>query len=280
MGADLGAGALPVRTSRYRRTGRHSSPHQLSLPSDAPTLVIAVPGAASPDSEDIVARVAAVAADSCPGANIRAGYLQGDTDLLGDVIASLPHGGIAVVVPLLAFPDQQVRAGIAAGIAGAQLTCIVAQPLGPHPLLSEVVHVRLAEAGLARSTRVGRISIVSAADGVIVGAVGGPDAVQTAGVVAVLLASRLTIPVATALINDPAGVKEAAGQLRAARVARVALAPCVIGPEIPPGTLEALSADSGVACSAPLGGHHAIGQLVAIRYGAALEDPQLVGLAR
>lgn len=280
MGADLEAGALPVRTTRYRRTGRHSSPHQLSLPSDAPTLVIAVPGAASPDNDDIVANVAAVAADSCPGANIRAGYLQGDKDLLGEVIASLPHGGIAVVVPLLTFPDQQVRAAIAAAIAGAQLTCVVGQPLGPHPLLSEVVHVRLAEAGLARSTRVGRISIVSAADGVIVGAVGGPDAVQAAGVVAVLLASRLTIPVATAPVNDPAAVKVAADQLRAARVARVALAPCVIGPELPPGALAALAADSGVACSAPLGGHHAIGQLVAIRYGAALEDPQLVGLAR
>jgi sirohydrochlorin ferrochelatase len=281
MGADLEAGAaLPVRTSRYRRTGRHSSPHQLSLPSDAPTLLIAVPGAASPDNEDIVAAVAGVAADSCPGANIRAGYLQGDKDPLGEVVASLPPGGIAVVVPLLTFPDQQVRAAIAAAIAGAQLTCVVAQPLGPHPLLSEVVHARLAEAGLARSTRVGRISIVSAADGVIVGAVGGPDAVQAAGVVAVLLASRLTIPVATALINDRAAVKEAADQLRAARVARVALAPCVIGPEIAPGTLASLGADSGVVCSPPLGGHHAIGQLVAIRYGAALEDPQLVGLAR
>lgn len=243
-------------------------------------LVIAVPGAATPDNEDVVARVAAVAADSCPGANIKAGYLQGDQDPLGEVIASLPHGGIAVVVPLLAFPDQQARAGIAAAIAGAQLTCIVAQPLGPHPLMAEVLHVRLAEAGLARSTRVGRISIVSAADGVIVGAAGGPDAVQAGGVVAVLLASRLTIPVATAPVNDPVAVKEAAGQLRAARVARVALAPCVIGPEVAPGTLAALAADSGVACSAPLGGHHAIGQLVAIRYGAALEDPQLVGLAR
>jgi hypothetical protein len=157
---------------------------------------------------------------------------------------------------------------------------VVAQPLGPHPLLAEVLHTRLAVAGLARSTRVGRISVVTAADGVIVGAAGGEAAVKAAGVVAVLLASRLTIPVATALLSDPAAVKEAAGQLRAAGVSRVGLAPCVIGPEIDPEMLAAISRQSGVACAAPLGGHHAIGQLVAIRYGAALEDPQLASLAR
>jgi hypothetical protein len=157
---------------------------------------------------------------------------------------------------------------------------VVAQSLGPHPLLAEVLHARLAEAGLARSTRVGRISIVTAADGVIVGAIGGGEAVKAAGVVAVLLASRLTIPVATAPLDDPLAVKSAAEQLRAARVARVALAPCVIGPEAGPRSLAAISAESGVACAAPLGGHHAIGQLVAIRYGAALEDPKLASLAQ
>src|SRR6266700_6199792 len=121
MGADLGAGSpLPVRTSRYRRTGRHSSPHQLSLPSDAPTLVIAVPGAATPDSEEIVARIAAVASGSCPGAGIRAGYLRGDRDPLGDVLASLANAGphsVAVVVPLQASPDPQTHAAITAATA-------------------------------------------------------------------------------------------------------------------------------------------------------------------
>jgi sirohydrochlorin ferrochelatase len=274
---------LPVRTTRYRRTGRHSSPHQLSLPSDAPTLVIAVPGPATPENEDIVASIAEVASGSCRGAAIRAGYLQGGTDPLDAVLGSLRNAGpgsVAVIVPLMAFPDPQVSAAITAATARAPVPYGVAQPLGPHPLLSEVLHARLAEAGLARSTRVGRISIVTAADGVIVGASGDAEAVRSAGVVAVLLASRLTIPVATAVISDQAAVKAAADQLRAARVARVALAPCVIGPEVPPGALEALARESGVACSAPLGGHHAIGQLVAIRYGAALEDPKLVELAR
>jgi hypothetical protein len=273
--------ALPVRTTRYRRAGRHSSPHQLSLPSDAPTLVIAVPGTATPDNEEIVDRIADVASGSCRGAQIRSAYTGGGKDSLDDVLAGLGQSAsVAVVVPLQAFPDPRWDAAIAAATARAPLPCVVAQSLGPHPLLAEVLHVRLAEAGLARSTRVGRISIVTAADGVIVGAVGGDDAVKSAGVVAVLLASRLTIPVATAPLDDPLAVKSAAEQLRAARVARVALAPCVIGPEITPGSLAAISAESGIACAGPLGGHHAIGQLVAIRYGAALEDPNLARLAQ
>jgi sirohydrochlorin ferrochelatase len=272
-----------VRTTRYRRAGRHSSPHQLSLPSDAPTLVIAVPGTASPGNEEVVERIADVASGSCRGAQIRAAYLDGGRDSLDEVLAGLGQNAansVAVVVPLQAFPDPRVDAAIAAATAQAPLPCVVAQSLGPHPLLAEVLHARLAEAGLARSTRVGRISIVTAADGVIVGAIGGGEAVKAAGVVAVLLASRLTIPVATAPLDDPLAVKSAAEQLRAARVARVALAPCVIGPEAGPRSLAAISAESGVACAAPLGGHHAIGQLVAIRYGAALEDPKLASLAQ
>jgi sirohydrochlorin ferrochelatase len=272
-----------VRTTRYRRAGRHSSPHQLSLPADAPALVIAVPGTASEENNETVAAIAAVASGSCPGAPIRAGYLTGGKDSLDDTLAGLgpaDPGSVAVLVPLHAFPDPRADAAIAAAAARAQVQCVVAQPLGPHPLLAEVLHTRLAEAGLARSTRVGRISVVTAADGIIVGAAGDETALKAAGVVAVLLASRLTIPVATAPLSDPAAVREAAGQLRAARVGRVALAPCVVGPEIGPGTLAAISAESGVACAAPLGGHHAIGQLVAIRYGAALEDPKLARLAR
>src|SRR3984957_17130144 len=35
--------ALPTRTARFRRPGRHRSPHQLSVPSDAPALILAVP---------------------------------------------------------------------------------------------------------------------------------------------------------------------------------------------------------------------------------------------
>lgn len=274
------ASPLPVRTTRTRRIGRHSSPHQLSLPSDAPALVITVPGAATPETEEVVTRIAALASVSCPGAGVRIGYLRGDRNHLREVLDGLRHASAqapTVVVPLLAFPDPGLRAEIARMVAQAGVPCLVAAPLGPHPLLAEALHVRLAEAGLARSTRVGRISIVTAADGVIVAAGGGEGAAQAAGVVAVLLASRLTIPVASASVTDPVGIGQAVRQLQASRVTQVALAPCVVGPEIAPGMLAAIAAETGVECAQPLGSHPAVAQLVAIRYGAALEDPQLAG---
>jgi sirohydrochlorin ferrochelatase len=283
MSADQDPGAvLPVRTSRYRRTGRHSSPHQLSLPSDSPALVIAVPGSARPESEEIAERVADVAAASCHGAEVRIGFLRGNRDHLDDVLADLvsQEGTLAgVVVPLMPFPNPEVDQAISDSVAAAEALLLIADPLGPHPLLAEALHARLADVGLARTARVGRISIVTetAADGVIVGAVGGEEAVQAAEVVAVLLASRLTTPVAAASLNDPGSIKDAAARLRQA-VPRVALAPCMVGPELTSGTLEAIAALTSTDCAPPLGSHPAVGKLVAIRYGAALADPQVAAM--
>jgi sirohydrochlorin ferrochelatase len=269
---------LPVRTSRYRRTGRHSSPHQLSLPSDTPALVIAVPGAARPESEDAVGRIAELAGASCHGAEVRVGYLRGNQDFLEEVLDGLvsANGGpAAVVVPLLAFPNAEADSAIADIVEASPTPFLVAAHLGPHPLLAEALHARLADAGLARAARVGRISIVTAADGVIVGAAGEDEALEGAGVVAVLLASRLTMPVAAASLTDPGSIKDAANRLREARVARVALAPCMIGPELTAGTLDAIAALTTTEYAPPLGSHPAVAQLVAIRYGAALADPKV-----
>ena len=105
----------------------------------------------------------------------------------------------------------------------------------------------------------------------------GEDAVKTAGVAAVLLASRLAIPAAPASIDDPAGIDAALARLREAGASRLAIAPCVIGPETDPGELEAVSAAIGAPCAQPLSAHPAIGQLVAMRYGAALADRRLAG---
>jgi sirohydrochlorin ferrochelatase len=243
--------------------------------------VIAVPGSSRPEGEDTVIRIAEQAASSCHGAEVRIGYLRGGMDSLDEVLDDLSStngGPAAVVVPLLAFPDPEVDAAIAESVAVAREPFLIAAHLGPHPLLAEAVHARLADAGLARAARVGRISIVTAADGVIVGASGGAEAIEGAGVVAVLLASRLTMPVAAASLTDPSSIKDAAIRLREARVGQVALAPCMIGPELTSGTLDAIAALTSTECAPPLGSHPAVAQLVAIRYGAALADPQVASM--
>jgi len=147
---------------------------------------------------------------------------------------------------------------------------VLAEHLGPHPLLAEALHARLAQVGLARESRARGLSISTAANGVGVLADRGEDAVRAAGVAAVLLAGRLAAPAVHASIDDPAGIASAVERLRAMGASRVGIAPCVIGPETDPRELDAVGAATGALIAPPLGAHPAISQLVAMRYGAAL----------
>ena len=52
----------------------------------------------------------------------------------------------------------------------------------------------------------------------------------------------------------------------------------MIGPELTSGTLEAIAALTSTESAPPLGSHSAVGKLVAIRYGAALADPQVAAM--
>ena len=273
--------ALPMRTTRTRPPGRHRSPDRLSVPPDAPALVLAVPGAVTESSIEIAAGVIEVATQSCRGVTVRAGFTEGREESLSSVLADCqtPVGlPAAVVVPLLICPQPDVTAAIAATVAAAPVPVLQAEPLGVHPLLAGALHARLAEAGLARGDRIGRISIVTTttAEGLLVAA-HGEDAVAAAGTVAVLLAARLAVPVAAASFGDANSIRNAASRLMDAGVAGLALAPCVIGPEIGHLDLSAVADAIGMKTAQPLGAQTAIGQLAAVRYGAALQDPQLAG---
>ena len=270
--------ALPMRTTRTRPPGRHRSPDRLSVPPEAPALVLAVPGAVTESSIEIAAGVIEVATQSCRGVTVRAGFTEGREESLSAVLADCqtPEGlPAAVVVPLLICPQPDVTAAIAATIAAAPVPALQAEPLGVHPLLAGALHARLAEAGLARGDRIGRISIVTtAAEGLLIAAYG-EEAQAAAGTVAVLLAARLAVPVAAASFGDANSIRNAAGRLMDAGVAGLALAPCVIGPEIGHLDLSAVASAVGMKTAQPLGAQTAIGQLAAVRYGAALQDPQL-----
>src|SRR3984957_12437532 len=272
--------ALPTRTARFRRPGRHRSPHQLSVPSDAPALILAVPGPATDDGIDIAAGIIDAASQSCPGVTVRAGFLEGEEESLSSVLAGCPRvegRPAAVVVPLLICPQPETDAAIAAEIAAAPVPVLSTAALGVHPILAGALHARLAEAGLARGDRMGRISITStAAEGVLVTALG-IDAMSIAGTGAVLLAARLAVPVAAASLGDPSSVRDAAGRLFDAGVTTPALSPCVIGPETNHLDLDALAEAAGMKAAQPLGAAPALGQLAAMRYGAALQDPQMAG---
>lgn len=275
--------ALPTRTTRTRPPGRHRSPHQLSLPSDAPALVLAIPGGPTPESTGLAAGVIEVASQSAPGVTVRAGFLE-DTgeESLSAVLADCPPlegRPAAVVVPLLICPHAEVDAALAATVSAAPVPVLRGAPLGVHPLLAGALHTRLAESGLARSDRIGRISIVTtAAEGILVAAIG-EDAVSVAGTVAVLLAARLAVPVAAGSLSDPDTIRDAAKRLLDAGVGGLALSPCVVGPELGGLDLAGVAGMAGMRTAQPLGAQTAVGQLAAVRYGAALQDPQLAGMS-
>ena len=278
-----GVGALPRRTTRTRPAGRHRSPHRLSVASDAPALVIAVPGHAKADSDEIGQRVAATAGLSCPGVDIRVGYLDGDELTASECL--LPDGPQAedhdqfpsVVVPLLMSPNASIDVRLQQLTANSPIQAVLAAHLGPHPLVAEALHARLADAGLARQARSTGLSISAESRGVVVLADIGEEAMSAAGVAAVLLASRLSVPVVPASLGDPASIVDAVNRLSESGAARPVLAPCLIGPETNVSVLEDLSAALGAPCAPTLGAHQAIGQLVAIRYGAALASLSLAG---
>jgi CbiX len=270
---DAGEPALPRRTGRTRRSGRHRSAHRLSLPSDAPALLIAVPGSASAASDDVSGEIAEAAAESCQGAHVQVAYLEGSERRL-DSALSLPAQGaypaLAVIVPLLAGPQPRADAALHQMASAAAGQVVIAEHLGPHPLLAEALHGRLAQVGLARESRARGLSISNAANGVLVLADRGDDAVRAAGVAAVLLAGRLAAPVVHASIDDPQGIASAVARLREMGASRVAISPCVIGPETDPALIDAVGAATGALAAPPLGAHPAIGHLVAMRYGNAL----------
>jgi hypothetical protein len=278
-----GPGVLPRRTTRTRPSGRHRSPHRLSVASDAPALILAVPGSAEADTAEIGPRVASTAGLSCPGVEIRVGYVEGHDLSLAECVMP-PDAGSgqpdlfpSVIVPLLLGPSPSIDAVLRRLAGQPPIPAVVAAHLGPHPLVAEALHARLAEAGLARHARSSGLSISADGRGIIVLADKDEQAASAAAVAAVLLASRLSVPVVPASLGDPASIADAVTQLSQSGAPRPALAPCLIGPETSLPVLDDLSAALRAPASATLGAHQAVGQLVAIRYGAALASLSLAG---
>jgi hypothetical protein len=62
-------------------------------------------------------------------------------------------------------------------------------------------------------------------------------------------------------------------RLKEMGVNRIAVAPCVVGPETSPGALDASAI--GAECAAPIGAHSNVAKLTAIAYGYVLSQLEL-----
>lgn len=181
-----------------------------------------------------------------------------------------PEGPAAVVVPLLVGPDAALMDRIRTTVEQSAAPVGLADVLGPHPLLAEAVHVRLSEAGLARADRARLFTVATAADGIVLATVGGDEAVRAAGITGMLLAARLAVPVMAAALDQEGSVAAVAEQLRGSGSTQLALAPYLIGPELPDGLLDAALKEAGAPAAEGLGAYPAIGKLVLSQYTTTL----------
>ncbi|MGY1502797.1 sirohydrochlorin chelatase [Streptomyces sp. QTS52] len=293
MSSPTGPAGLPVRMPRPRQPGRHRRPEPLAAPEGAPALVLAVPGAPSAATRSLAEEVVSIARSELPGLDARIGYLDGDDAefptlqfvlthtaqertaryeqaLAAGADVKQPEGPVAVVVPLLAGPDNALLRQVRQAVMESRIAADLTDVLGPHPLLAEGLHVRLSEAGLARADRARLFTVATAADGIILASVGGEEAVQAAGITGMLLAARLAVPVMAAALDQDGSIAAIAEQLRASGSHNLALAPYLIGPEIEAGLLEAAAQEAGCASSDALGPYPAIGKLALAKYTTAL----------
>ncbi|MGV9315727.1 sirohydrochlorin chelatase [Streptomyces sp. NPDC003691] len=227
------------------------------------------PDAGGPDLATVLARIVAVRTERYEFA-LAAGREVAE-----------PEGPAAVVVPLLVGPDAALMDRIRGTVARSAAPVELAEVLGPHPLLAEAVHVRLSEAGLARADRARLFTVATAADGIVLATVGGDEAVRAAGITGMLLAARLAVPVMAAALDQEGSVAAVAEQLRGSGSTQLALAPYLIGPELPDGLLDAAVKEAGAPAAEVLGAYPAIGKLVLSQYTTTLGiTPQPQGAGR
>jgi hypothetical protein len=261
-----------------RPGGRHRRDVPVSLPQDAPALVLAVPGPETDLTAGSIADLLTILRVDNPSVDVRGALIDVPADdpssvpaVLAAVTAARAEspGPAAVAIPLIVAPHPPLVRKLRAAIADSGVNAIVSGFINSNGLVAEALHIRLAEAGLARADRVRLFSIVTAADGIIVATVGGPDAAQATNVTAVMLAARLALPVFTASMDSSPSVADVTMRLREMGVNRLAIAPCIIGPEATKPDLDALA---GAECAAPIGAHSNVAKLAAAAYGHVLSQ--------
>lgn len=153
-----------------------------------------------------------------PGLTVLEAYVDVQDPALPDVVAAVPPGVRAVVVPLLLTVGFHVQVDIAEAVK-SRPGSLAANPLGPDPRLAGLLHKRLGE--------------LPADWGIVLAAAGSsrPEAAEQIEVLAADLAVlRPQRIVAAYGASARPSVPEAVAQLRAAGAAGVAIASYLLAP--------------------------------------------------
>ena len=120
----------------------------------APVLLGVAHGSKDPASQEGVRALLDRAAALRPGLRIAEAYVDNASPSIRRALAALTDEGVAdvVVVPLLLTPASHSKTDVAASVQAGRrahpgMRLRYGRPLGPHPVLVDVVAQRLAEAG-------------------------------------------------------------------------------------------------------------------------------------
>ncbi|TQN31291.1 hypothetical protein FHX37_1188 [Haloactinospora alba] len=271
---------LPPRDLPRRRSGRHRNPLSFDSWVGTPTFILAVPATETGDTDQTGPQLVDLVRSYRPEVTVRSGHVGEGEHSLNEALTDLQpvedHPLRGIVVPLTTSPHPATDEAIAAAVESSGADVRVTEALGPHPMLAETLHLRLAEAGFVRADRMRLINVVAPStgmtDGVIVGAVGGEDAFNAAGVTAVLLAARLGITVLPASLDDGENLRGVLDQLEQAGCSQPVIAPSAVGPEFSGEEAQALAEHHGVRASAPLGPDSTLAKIAALRYAEVLNS--------
>ncbi len=229
-------------------------------------------GSKDPDSQAVVEELLRRTAVLRPGLRTRAAYVDNASPSIRRALADLAGEGVdeVVVLPLLLTPASHSKTDIAASVQAGRLAhprmrLRYGRPLGPHPVLVDLLARRLAEAG------------ADPEDPVVVVAGGALDPAANADVAhtaRLLFEGRrfASVDIAFASTARPS-VPEALGRLRAQGATRVAVARYFLGPGFLPRLVDkqARSVDGfDVVVSAPLGAADSLAGLLAERFDEVL----------
>ena len=238
----------------------------------APVLLAVAHGSRDPASQESVRRLLAGATALRPGLRVADAYVDNASPSVRAALQQLADGRVrdVVVLPLLLTAASHSKTDVAASVQAGRLAqpgvrLRYGRPLGPHPVLVELLARRLAEAGAREDD-----PVVLVAGGAL-----DPDANAQVAATARLLWEGRTWPsvdVAFASTTRPT-VPEALARLRVLGHRRAAVARYFLGPGRLPGLVERQAAGVDgldVVVSEPLGAAPELSGLMLERYDEAL----------
>lgn len=232
------------------------------------TLIAVAHGTRAPEGPVVLAALLDRVQPLLPGVDVRVAYVDVIGPTLSSVLASVPDGERAVVVPMFLASGYHVRVDVPSAVAEDGGRAIVTPALGPDAAVVAAVEARLRSAADADGAADGAAGALPSA--VVLAAAGSSDASALAevDVAASLLSSAVGRPVQPAYVTTASpSVPDAVSSLRAAGHPTVAVASYLLAPGL---FQERLSTAGADLVAPPIGPHPLVAQLIANRYNAAV----------